>query len=141
MTTAANKQTIQRIYAAMETGDRSVFANSVSPNYSWRLAGHSSWSRLFEGQAAVRRDLLKPLFARFADTYTAKLTSVIGEGDVVVAEVRGDVTTIDGQRYDNEYCFIFRFEDGLIVEIIEYCDLDFIERVLGSYENAVAAVA
>ena len=141
MSTATNKHTIERMYATMETGNRNVFGESVSPNYSWRLAGHSSWSRLFEGQEAVRRDLLRPLFARFANTYTAKLTSVIGEGDLVVAEVRGDVTTIDGQRYDNEYCFIFRFEDDLIVEIIEYCDLDLIERVLGSYENAVVAVA
>lgn len=140
MITATNKQTIQRIYAAMETGDRSVFGHSVSPNYSWRLAGHSSWSRLFEGQEAIRRDLLKPLFARFANTYTAKLTRVIGEGDIVVAAIRGDITTIDGERYNNEYCFIFRFEDGLIVEMIEYCDLDLIERVLGSYKNAVAAV-
>ena len=43
--------------------------------------------------------------------------------------------------HNNEYCFIFRFQDGLIVEMIEYCDLDLIERVLGSYENAVAALA
>jgi len=125
----------------METGDHSVFGESVSPNYSWRLAGHSSWSRLFEGQDAVRRDLLKPLFARFGSAYTAKLTRTFGDGDFVVAEVSGDVTTIDRHRYDNEYCFIFRFEDGLIVEIIEYCDLDLVERMLGSYENAIAAVA
>jgi uncharacterized protein len=136
-----NKAVVQRIYAAMKTGDRSVFGEAVSPDYSWRLAGHSSWSRNFEGQTTVHRDLLKPLFARFATEYRAKLTRVIGEGDIVVAEVRGDVTTIEGERYDNEYCFIFRFENGLIVEITEYCDLDLIERVLGSYDEALAAVA
>jgi uncharacterized protein len=141
MDTTTNKETIRRIYAAMATGDRSVFAESVSPNYSWRLAGHSSWSRLFEGQDNVRRDLLKPLFARFATAYSAKATRIVGDGDIVVAEVKGNVTTIEGDAYDNEYCFVFRFDEGLIIEIIEYCDLDLIERVLGSYEAAVAAVA
>lgn len=140
MSAATNKDTITRIYAAMEAGDRTVFGESVSPAYSWRLAGHSSWSRLFEGQENVRRDLLKPLFARFATPYTAKLIQAVGEGDIVVAEVHGDVTTLEGERYNNEYCFVFRFENGLIVEIVEYCDLDLIERVLGSYDAAVAAL-
>jgi uncharacterized protein len=141
MSAATNKATVQRIYAAMETGDRSVFGAAVSPDYIWRLAGHSSWSRKFEGQTAVRAELLKPLFARFASQYRATLTSVIGDGNIVVAEVQGDVTTIGGERYNNEYCFVFHFENGLIVEIIEYCDLDLIERVLGTYEDAVAAIA
>lgn len=134
-----NKQIVERIYAAMETGDRDAFGAAVSPNYSWRLAGQSSWSRLFKGQVMVRRDLLKPLFARFSTAYTAKLTRVTGEGDIVVAEVLGEVTTQEGQRYNNEYCFVFRFEGGLIVEITEYCDTDLIERVLGCYDAAVAA--
>ena len=53
MGTVENKETIRRIYAALENGDRSVFGASVQPDYVWRLAGQSSWSKRFEGQEDV----------------------------------------------------------------------------------------
>jgi hypothetical protein len=35
---------------------------------------------------------------------------------------RGDNVTKAGQRYDNQYCMVWRIEDGKIKEIKEYCD-------------------
>ncbi|ATC25100.1 nuclear transport factor 2 family protein [Caulobacter vibrioides] len=139
MSAQENKETIRRVYAALETGDRSVFGDSVHPNYVWRLAGSSDWSRRFEGQEAIRRDLLAPLFSLFADTYTASAVTLVAEDDRVVAEVRGKVLTKTGQRYDNDYCFVFRFREGKIAEIVEYCDTDLCVRALGSYDDAVSA--
>ena len=137
MGTAANKETIKRIYAALEHGDRSVFGASVHPDYVWRFPGHCSWSMRFSGQEEVRNRLLKPLFALFATQYTAKVINLVAEGDTVVAEVRGDVQTKTGKRYNNEYCFLFKFRGDKIAEIVEYCDTDLEERVLGRYEDAV----
>lgn len=139
MATADNKETIRRIYEALEHGDLSVFGASVHEDYVWRFPGHCSWSRRFEGRESIRRDLLEPLFGLFASTYTARAINIIGEGDIVVAEVRGDVETKRGERYDNHYCFIFRFRDGRIAEVVEYCDTDLEERVLGRYEDVTAA--
>lgn len=139
MTAQDNKETIRRVYAALETGDRSVFGDSVHPDYVWRLAGSSDWSRRFEGHKAVRRDLLAPLFSLFADTYKARAVTLVAEDDRVVAEVRGKVLTKTGQRYDNDYCFVFHFREGKIAEIVEYCDTDLCVRALGSYDDAVSA--
>jgi ketosteroid isomerase-like protein len=44
-----------------------------------------------------------------------------------------------GERYDNHYCFIFHFRDGKIAEVVEYCDTDLEERVLGNYDAVRAA--
>jgi len=139
MSAIENKETIRRIYAALEHGDQSVFSASVHPDYVWRFPGHAEWSLRFEGQEAIRRDLLGPLFHLFADTYTARAINLIAEGDQVVAEVRGAVMTKRGERYDNEYCFVFRFRDGKIAEVVEYCDTDLETRVLGSYQAALEA--
>ena len=77
----------------------------------------------------------------FAGQYTAKAIYLVSDGNVVMAEVRGSVQTRAGERYDNEYCFVFRFRGDRIAEIVEYCDADLIERVLGSYDDACAAAA
>lgn len=139
MTAETNKQVIRGIYAALAKGDRKPFGEAVHPDYVWRLPGHCSWSQRFEGQEAVRRDLLAPLFGLFATQYSARAINLIAEGDTVVAEVRGEVMTKSGQRYDNEYCFLFRFAAGKIIEIVEYCDTDLEERVLGNYQTVLAA--
>ena len=139
MSAERNKQVIECIYSAMAEGDRSVFAASVHPDYVWRFPGHCSWSRRFEGQEAIHRDLLRPLFGLFATDYTARAINLVAEGEMVVAEVRGDVMLKSGERYDNHYCFIFHFRDGKIVEVVEYCDTDLEERVLGNYDAVLAA--
>lgn len=139
MSAERNKQVIERIYAAMAQGDRGVFAASVHPDYVWRFPGHCSWSRRFEGQEAIHRDLLRPLFALFATDYTARAINLVAERETVVAEVRGDVMLKSGERYDNHYCFIFHFRDGKIAEVVEYCDTDLEERVLGQYDTVLAA--
>ena len=51
---------------------------------------------------------------------------------------RGDfVQSKTGKRYNNEYCFLFRFRGDKIAEVVEYCDTDLKERVLGPYDDAV----
>lgn len=132
-----NKQTITKIYEALAQGDTSVFANACHSDYVWRFPGHYSWAKRFEGQDNIRRNLIAPLYGLFATQYKAQVISIMGEGDCVVAEVHGDVMTKTGQRYNNEYCFIFRFRGSKIIEVVEYSDTDMIERVLGNYENVV----
>lgn len=141
MSAESNKFTIEKIYEALETVDQSVFSASVHPDYIWKLPGQSSWCREFRGQTAIRDLLLRPLFRLFATTYTARLINCIAEGDQVVAEVRGDVLTHKGARYNNEYCFVFKFRTGKITSVTEYCDTDLEERVLGPYEAALAAAS
>src|SRR3712207_8793245 len=58
------------------------------------------------------RDLLGPLGAQFDGAYTSTASRFVAEDDVVVVETRGSVATKAGARYDNEYCFVFRVEDG-----------------------------
>jgi uncharacterized protein len=139
MSVADNKQTISDIYAALVKGDTSVFAKACHPDYVWRFPGHYSWAKRFEGQDAIRRQLIAPLYALFATQYKSQAISILGEGDCVVAEVRGDVMTKSGKRYNNEYCFVYKFLGDKIIEVVEYCDTDLIERVLGKYEDAVSS--
>ena len=48
------------------------------------------------------------------------------------------MTTKAGVRYENEYCLVYRLENGKIVEIREYCDSALTESVLGVFPAANA---
>jgi ketosteroid isomerase-like protein len=44
------------------------------------------------------------------------------DGDVVVVEERMRASLANGDAYDNDYCFVFELEDGLICRVREYMD-------------------
>jgi len=56
----------------------------------------------------------------------------MNEDAFVVVEARGKATTTAGTPYDNEYCFIYRIEDGRIKEVTEYLDTELVTSALGS---------
>ena len=132
MSAAENKARMQAIFADLANGDPRSFRATLHPDFVWTISGSNSWSgRYGPGFAKVQDDLLRPLFARFAGTYANHATRFVAEDDMVVVQCRGDVATVEGERYDNDYCLLFRFAGGLIIEEIEYMDSALAERVLG----------
>ena len=141
MNATENKRIIEEIFNAMAEGDLTPFGEHLATDVRWTIAGRSEWSRTFDGAEAVRRDLLQPLFANFADQYKCTPARFVAEDETVVVEARGAVTLHSGEPYHNEYCFVFRLADGKIKEITEYCDTDLIARVLARRERAPKASA
>ena len=81
--------------------------------------------------------MLRDLFGVVRDRTTGVRKTIplrfIADGDIVVVEGRGEMTSKAGVPYNNEYCLIYRLRDGKIVEITEYNDSALCERVLGTF--------
>lgn len=126
-----NRKALTEAFAALELGDPSKFLPLFAEDICWRVMGSSAWSKEACGLAAVERDLIAPLFARFAGPYRNIPELVLADGDHVVVLAKGDAETVDGGRYANDYCFVFRLRDGHIVEVREYMDTKLADAVLG----------
>jgi hypothetical protein len=125
-----NKQWVRDAEDRLANGDRAGWFAALAEDVQWTVMGETSWSRTYHGKAEIRRELLAPLISQYAEPYRRTSLQLLGDGDWVVARCQGHVTTKAGQRYDNQYCFLYRLKDGLIEEIIEYGDTALIERVL-----------
>jgi uncharacterized protein len=128
--TERNKQHVRAAEQALASGGRDGWLAALAEHVRWTVMGRTSWSRTYEGKAAIRTELIDRLAAQYAGPYRRDTRQLIGEGEWVVARSQGDVTLRTGERYDNQYCFWYRLRDGLIEEIIEYGDTALIERVL-----------
>lgn len=136
MTTASeNKAIMQRICAALAAGDAAPLRAAMADDFCWTVMGTTPWSGAYRGKQAVLRDLLAPLVAQFADTYTNAAHNFVAEGDQVVVECRGRVATLTGGRYDNAYCWVCRFEDGRLRALTEYLDTRLLETALAPPER------
>jgi hypothetical protein len=130
MSAAENKRLFENIFAALAVGDGKPFLDSLADNFCWTITGTTAWSKTYRGKQAVRAELLRPLFAQFADQYTNTLQRVIAEGDFVVVECRGRVTTKSGKPYNNTYCWVCHVQDGKLKELTEYMDTALVAAAL-----------
>ncbi|HVX74580.1 MAG TPA: nuclear transport factor 2 family protein [Bradyrhizobium sp.] len=131
MTTAENKALIQTIMEARARRDPAPFVAAMADDFVWRIIGSTAWSGEYVGKAEVRERLLKPLYAQFTAPSSITPTRILADGDHVVAECRGDATTVSGERYANTYCFVMRLAEGKLKELTEYMDTALVDRVLG----------
>lgn len=131
MTAAENKATLKAAFDELSKGNGAPFAALWAPDFTWTIIGNTSWSRTYRGRESVGKDLMRPLFTRFATRYTNTATRFIAEEDYVVVECRGNVITKSGQPYNNSYCYVCRMENGLLKELTEYLDTELVTKALG----------
>lgn len=126
-----NTRLMQSVFAGLAEGDGRPLTESLADDFRWTIIGTTKWSGTYEGKQTVLNELLRPLAAQFADTYTNTPQRFIAAGDYVVVECRGRVTTTEGNPYHNTYCWVCHIKDGKLRELTEYCDTDLIARTLG----------
>jgi ketosteroid isomerase-like protein len=132
MDASANKQLMQAVFDELAVGNGQPFMDALADDVRWTVIGSSAWSRTYEAKRAIVQELMRPLFSQFADQYRARATRIVGEGDVVVIEAQGEVTTKSGQPYNQTYCYVCRLADGQVRELTEYLDTALVNRVLDS---------
>ncbi len=146
MSAATNKKLMQDIFAAAANPDpaardRALFVASLADDARWIVTGQYSWSRTFAGKEQILGDLHGHVRSRLVDRTRTVAHRFIADGDVVVVEAKGDNVTREGVRYDNDYCLVFRLEDGKIKEVREYCDSILTEKALGPFPVGKSAAA
>ena len=134
---AANKALLHWVFADLAAGNGRPFVEMLSDDVVWTVEGSTAWSRSYRGKAAVRGELLKPLFEVLDGPNPLTVLRMIAEDDCVAVQARGNARTKAGADYCNSYCMIFRLNDGRVVEITEYADTALIERAL-PYPTAAA---
>ena len=128
-----NKRTMEAVFAALAEGNGQLFVEAMHDDFIWTIKGHGPWGGSWQGKSVVRKELFKPLYSNFAGAYRNRASLIVAEGSVVVVECKGDVATKAGDLYDNDYCYVCRFDDtGKLMQLTEYMDTALAERVLAA---------
>ncbi len=138
MSAEANKKLIQQIFTDSANRSGTTFIDHLADDASWVQTGQCSWSRTFTGKDEITNGLFGYLRSLLTNRPRTLAFNFIAEGEYVVVEARGDNVTKSGERYNNEYCFVWRVQNGKIKQIKEYCDSALVERVLGRFSAAAA---
>ncbi len=140
MSSADNKKLLQDMFAGLANRDSALFLDALADDVTWSIIGSNSWSGAYIGKEAVLCELLMPLRNLLAERSKTVAQRFIVDGDVAAVEARGHNVTRAGTPYNNEYCLVFRFAGGKIVEVIEYSDTELIAKALTDRSVAIAAM-
>jgi len=130
MSTSANKQLLQQIFAALAQSNSRPFVDAMADDFCWTMVGSNKWAKTYAGKQAVVGELF-PALRQKMDRITTIAHRFIADGDHVAVEARGSNTTRAGLPYCNTYCFVFRLTDGKLAEVTEYMDSELVTAVLG----------
>lgn len=126
-----NKEIITAIFAETAKGNGRPYIDALADDAVWVARGHNSWSGVYRGKDVILADIFGRLREKLDGRNTCLPTRVHADGDFVIVEARGENQLKDGNRYDNEYCFVIRMREGKMVEVTEYLDTELVAQRLG----------
>ena len=135
-----NKQRMELALAMLAEGDTSAFVSMCGEDLSWTVQGAMPWSGTYRGKASVFA-MLRSFRAQLKEPFVFRTQRVLGDGDFVVVEGRGQNQLHTGPRYDNQYCWVCRFEAGQLRELNEYMDTELVARTLAPPAQEIACQA
>lgn len=126
-----HKQRVWDIMSSMSQGRVGPLFDAMAEDVRWRWMGVGQWSRTLAGKQSVADTLFGGARETLSPSSSVEVHGIHGDGDVVVVEHSGRNELADGRRYDNNYCWVFRFHDGLIREVREYMDTQLVTETFG----------
>jgi uncharacterized protein len=131
-----HKQRAREVMGAMAEGRIAPLLAAMAEDVTWRWMGVDQWSRTFEGKHLVVDKLFGGATETLGPSSSTEVRHIHADGDSVVVEHSGRNELPDGRRYDNNYCWVFRFQDGLIREVREYMDTWLVTETFGADKTA-----
>lgn len=117
---------------AMAQGRLRPLFDAMAEDVTWRWMGVGQWSRTFEGKQTVVAKLFGGDAETLSPSSSVEVHRIHADGEFVVVEHSGRNELPDGRRYDNNYCWVFRFQGDLIQEVREYMDTELVTETFGS---------
>jgi hypothetical protein len=127
---------MSEIMDAMAQGRIRPLFDAMAEDVTWRWMGVRQWSRAFTGKQTVIDTLFGGASETLGPTSSIEVHGIHGDGDTVIVEQSGRNELPGGRRYDNNYCWVFRFAGGLIREVREYMDTQLVTETFGADEGS-----
>lgn len=115
-----HKDSVRRCMEAEAQADEATLRSVLHENVRFwvpQSAERRGFHRTFEGRDEVVWLLTGQSKAFQPGTTEWKFHHLVAENDFVAAHFNREAIGANGNPYDNEYHMLFRFEDGLIIEV------------------------
>src|ERR1700693_3262239 len=127
---------VREIFKGLDNGDGADFFKHVADDVDWTVMG----TYPLAGHYRSKKDFIAGTFSKLGKVLPkgAQLRTehLIVQGDEAVVELHSLATAKNAMRFDNRYCWVVYFHDGIIVRVRAYLDSAMVARLFE--ENPIA---
>ena len=120
---------VREIFKGLENGDGAAFFEHVSDNVDWIVEG----THPLAAHYLSKRAFMEGTFAKLAQVLPQgaqlHVENLIVKDDQAVVELHSLATAKNGMSFDNRFCWVVYFRDGLIVRVRAYLDSAMVARL------------
>jgi ketosteroid isomerase-like protein len=120
MTIEANKELARQFIDALSRADSDWVLDHYADDMRMWTAGSLPISG--EHDKSEIRAMMDGILGAFPNGLNFSVTALTAEGDRVAIEAESRGTHVSGKPYRNQYHFLMRIRDGLVIELKEYLD-------------------
>jgi len=118
------EQVARKFFKTLSTGNLEKVRPMFHEKATWEvMATGIAGAGVHVGRDHIIDEFIGPIRGIFVPgDPKVKVTSLISDGPVVLAEARGTGTLNNGKQYNNMYAFVLKIKDGKIIHLKEYMD-------------------
>jgi len=126
--TISNERVIE-IFRGLENGDGAAFFEHVADGVDWTVMGTHPLAGHYRSKQAFIDGTFAKLGRVLTDGVQLRVEHLLVKGDQAVVELHSLATARSGMRFDNRYCWVVEFRDGIIVSVRAYLDSAMVARL------------
>lgn len=120
---------VRAIFKGLENGDGDAFFRHVADEVDWIVMGTHPLAGQYRSKATFIAGTFAKLHQVLPKGAQLHVEELIVNGDQAVVELHSLATAKNGMRFDNRYCWIIYFENGVIVRVRAYLDSAMVARL------------
>ena len=132
-TEARNEAIVREAFAEWTAGAGNVFG-LLSRDVRWTIHGSGPVADTYDGVEDFMQRGSVPLVSRLASPLIPDVHNIWAVGDSVIIRFDASATTTSGTPYRNQFVWIWRLEDGSVVEAEAFLDLVAYQNVVDNNE-------
>jgi hypothetical protein len=127
---------VRNIFEGLERGDGAAFFQHVADDVDWTVMGTHPLAGHYPSKKAFIEGTFAKLGRVLPQGTQLHVEHLLVKSDQAVLELRSLATAKNGMRFDNRYCWVVYFREGLIVRVRAYLDSAMVARLFE--ENPIA---
>ncbi|KAK9813898.1 hypothetical protein WJX73_003880 [Symbiochloris irregularis] len=133
------KEYVRSVFQYLEGSgmEHDKFGDYLVDDLSWTIQGTHPLAGHYKSKKAFQEGALKRIGQCLKSPLTTKVSSILLDAPWAVVEMTAHgVEARAGWPYNNKYCWVCRFEKGMIAEVRAYLDGVMVTRAISEHESS-----
>lgn len=115
--------------------DKAKFFEKVSDDVQWTVMGSHSLAGDYFGKENFLDHTFRRLEKLLKEGMVLAIRNIMVDGDLAAVELEALSTAKNGKPFNNRYCWIVKFDGGIIKEVRAYLDSALVQRLIDENET------